>query len=87
MTNDILGNNTVCDLLNRLLINKTPDAIGLAFDGAAAIQQPTQGFEFHFYRGSDTLGWRTDAFGSEDFTVANVHLDVRPVQIAGPLYK
>ena len=87
VTNDILGNNTVCDLLNRLLINKTPDAIGLAFDGAAAIQQPTAGFEFHFYRGKDTLGWRTDAYGSEDFTVANVHLDVRPVQIAGPLYK
>ncbi len=87
VTNDILGNNTVCDLINRLLINKTGDAIGLAFDGAAAIHESTPGFEFHFYRGKDTVGWRTEAFGGEDFTVANVHLDVRPVQITGPLYK
>ncbi len=87
VTNDILGNNTVCDLINRLMINKTGDAIGLAFDGSAAIQQSTPGFEFHFYRGKDTVGWRTEAFGGEDFTVANVHLDVRPVQITGPLYK
>lgn len=87
VTNDILGNNTVCDLINRLMINKTPDAIGLAFDGAAAMHESTPGFEFHFYRDKDTVGWRTEAFGGEDFTVANVHLDIRPVEIAGPLYK
>jgi cyanophycinase len=87
VANDILGNNTVCDLINRLMINKTPDAIGLAFDGAAALHEPTPGFEFHFYRDKDTVGWRTEAFGGEDFTVANVHLDIRPVEIAGPLYK
>ena len=55
VTNDILGNNTVCDLINRLMINKTGEAIGLAFDGAAAMNQPTPGFEFHFYRGQDTV--------------------------------
>lgn len=87
VTNDILGNNTVCDLINRLMINKTGEAIGLAFDGGDAMRQSTPGFEFHFYRDKDTVGWRTEVSGAEDFTVANVHLDVRPVEITGPLYK
>ena len=51
-TNDILGNNAVCDLLNKLMINKTGEAIGLAFDGSAAATATTQGFEFRFYRGT-----------------------------------
>ena len=84
-TNDILGNNAVCDLLNKLMINKTGEAIGLAFDGSAAATATTQGFEFRFYRGKDTMGWHTEAFGGEDFTISNIHLDVRPVAV-GPLF-
>lgn len=84
-TNDILGNNAVCDLLNKLMNNKTGEAIGLAFDGSAAATATTQGFEFRFYRGKDTLGWHTEAFGGEDFTISNIHLDVRPIAV-GPLF-
>ena len=86
-TNDILGNSTVADMLVRLIQGRKSEAIGLAFDGAAARQQSTPGFEFRFYRGDDSAGWSTGAFGGETYTVTNIRLDVRPVQIAGPLYK
>jgi cyanophycinase len=84
-TNDILGNNAVCDILRKLIINKTGEAIGLAFDGGAAATATTPGFEFRFYRGKDTVGWHTEAFGGEDFTIANMHLDIRPISV-GPLF-
>ena len=84
-TNDILGNNAMCDLLKKIMINKTGEGIGLAFDGSAAAQAATQGFEFRFYRAADTVGWHTEAFGGEDFTIANVHLDIRPISV-GPLF-
>ena len=84
-TNDILGNNALFDLLKKLMINKTGEATGLAFDGSAAASATTQGFEFHFYRDKDTVGWHTEVFGSDDFTITNVHLDVRPVSV-GPLF-
>jgi cyanophycinase len=86
--NDILGNTTVCDLLASLMDNKRPEAIGLAFDGAALReQQASKGFEFRFYRDDKSLAWSTGAYGGDAYTVSNVRLDVRPVTINGPLYK
>jgi cyanophycinase len=84
---DILGNTTVADLMTKLVVSKKPEALGLAFDGAVAREQPSPGFEFRFYRSDDTIGWTTSEFGGETYTVANVRLDVRPVQVTGPLYK
>lgn len=87
VTNDILGNNTLPDLMGKLIDNKRPEAIGLAFDAAEARSGPTSGFEFRFYRGADSIGWYTPASGAGAYTVANIHLDIRPIEIAGPLYK
>ncbi len=84
---DILGNCTVADLLGRLIDNKESEAIGLAFNGNDARHQPSDGFEFRFYRGPDSNGWYTEEFGGEDYTVLNIHLDVRAIRIAGPLYE
>ena len=84
---DILGNAAVADLLGRLIDNKEPEAIGLAFSGLDAKNQPSDGFEFKFYRGPDSKGWYTEEFGGEDYTVLNIHLDIRPIRIAGPLYE
>jgi cyanophycinase len=84
---DILGNLALPDLLGKLIDNKRAEAIGLAFDGAAARQGPTPGFEFRFYRAADSVGWYTSASGASAYTVANIHLDIRPVEIGGPLYK
>ena len=83
---DILGNATVADLLGRLIDNEEDEAIGLAFNGLDAREQPSDGFEFRFYRGSDSKGWYTESFGGEDYTVLGIHLDIRPISIAGPLY-
>ncbi len=44
----------MCDLLKKIMVNKTGEGIGLAFDGSAAAQATTPGFEFRFYRGDDT---------------------------------
>lgn len=50
----------------------------------AAIRKEMEaaGFEFRFYRGPDTLGWRMESKGENNYTnytVANVRLDVRPM--------
>ena len=84
---DILGNCAVADLLGRLIDNKEGEAIGLAFSGLDARHQPSDGYEFKFYRGPDSKGWYTEDYGGEDYTVLNIHLDVRPIQINGPLYE
>ena len=83
---DILGNATVADLLGRLIDNEEEEAIGLAFSGIDAREQPVDGFEFRFYRGPESKGWYTESFGGEDYTVLSIHLDIRPISVAGPLY-
>ncbi len=87
MVNDILANTTVVDVLVRLMQGRKVEAIGLAFDGLAARQEPTQGFEFRFYPGEDSAGWYGDVPAGTGFTVSNIHLDVRPIEVSGPLYK
>ena len=60
----------------------TGTSVGAKADGGEPL-----GFEFRLYKGPDTVGWFTGAFGGEDYTVVNVHLDVRPVRVASPLYR
>jgi cyanophycinase len=84
---DILGNTTVVEVMARLADGRHAEAIGLAFDAAAARAEPSVGFEFRFYRGADTRGWQSSTSGASAYTVSNIHLDVRPVEFSGPLYK
>jgi cyanophycinase len=86
-SSDVLGNTTALDLMCGLMNNRHGEAVGLAFDGQAALRGPAQGFEFRFYRNDDTVGWCCSARGEETYTVTNVRLDIRPIEIAGPLYK
>ncbi|MBI2824650.1 MAG: cyanophycinase [Planctomycetia bacterium] len=79
---DILGNTTMKNVLQGLLSRRKVEAIGLAFDGAAARSGPTPGFEFRFYPAADTAGW----YGEEGFTAHNIHLDVRPIRFSGAMY-
>ncbi|MFO0904596.1 MAG: cyanophycinase [Pirellulales bacterium] len=83
---DVLANTTLVDIMHRVIDHKDGLAVGLAFDGGAASQGSTPGFEFRFYRGEDSLGWETEDHGTTDCTVQNIHLDIRPVTIHGPLY-
>lgn len=84
-TTDILGNSTLLDVMRRLMNNRQPQATGLAFNASAAGQGPVPAFEFRLYRDTDTRAWPPGA--GEDYTIANVHLDVRRVELARLLYK
>lgn len=85
--NDILSNTTVVDLMGRLIDCVHSEAIGLAFDGDRARSESVDGFEFRFSRDDNSLGWYTEAFGGDDYTVLNIRLDIRPIHITGPLYQ
>lgn len=85
--NDILSNTTVVDLMGKLMESVQGEAIGLAFDGAAARKQAVDGFEFKFTRDDDSVAWYTELFGGDDYTVLNIRLDIRPIRISGPLYE
>ncbi len=86
-TADILENMAVVDLMANLIDNSHKEAIGLAFTQATDIPEPDLGFEFKFYKQADSLGYYTGAFGGEDYSVENVHLDITPIHLSKPLYK
>ncbi len=83
----ILGDNTIYTVMSNLIDNKHKRIIGLAFNPkGAAEKRPDIGFEFIFSKGANSLGYFTAASGSERYTVANIYLDIVPVQIKLPLY-
>lgn len=85
VANDILANTAIFDVMKRMMENRRPDAIGMAFDGHAAQTGPTEGFEFRLSRVPGTLAWATMNAGVEDWTITGMRLDVRPVTIKGPI--
>lgn len=90
---DLLGDNAIVHAMARLVDSPEREARGLVFNGRALSgadaqdDQPTLGFEFRLYKGADTLGWYTSAWGGEDYSVHRVYLDVTPVRMAQPLYR
>ena len=85
---DMLGDSTISNLMTRLIDSARPDVKGVAFDalpreGDALAEL---GFLFRLYKGSDSLGWSTEEFGGEQFTVANLYLDIQPVRLPIPIY-
>lgn len=84
---DIFGNTQLLDLMYKLVDSPHEEAIGLAFDGAAAREGSTPGFEFRFQRGPGTVSWESPEAIGDPYTVLNVRLDIRPIAIQGPLYR
>ncbi|MFB2937360.1 cyanophycinase [Aerosakkonemataceae cyanobacterium BLCC-F154] len=84
---DILANSAVADLMFNLIDNEQKEAIGLAFTSISEDEKPELGFEFKFSKGTDSWGYFTSAFGSEDYTVMNIHLDVTPIRMTDKLYE
>ena len=82
---DILGNTAVADLMHDLIDNQQQSVIGLAF-GASDGERANEGFEFTFSKTKDSVGYFSSSSGSESYTVGNIRLDIRPVQMAQPLY-
>jgi cyanophycinase len=83
---DILANTTVVDLMQNLIDSAQSEAVGLAFNGSGESQSEL-GFEFRFRKGTDSAAYDTGIQGGEDNTVLNIYLDVRPVEVALPLYR
>jgi cyanophycinase len=81
---DILGNTAVVDLMGKFIDSDQPEAIGLTL-GSPRSDQPDLGFEFRFSRAGDSVGYLSAA--SEAYSVYNVRLDIRPIQIRLPLYR
>ncbi len=81
---DILGHNAVLVMMEKLIDNSQAEAIGIA---TAAPGQPRQdlGFEFRFSRLVDSVGYASAS--SEAYSILNLRLDVRPLQITRPWYK
>jgi cyanophycinase len=83
-TADILGNSTVVDLMGKLIDSDQPDAVGVTFGSPNGVQ-PELGFEFRFSRTGESIGYQSAA--TDAYSVYNVRLDIRPIQIRRPLYQ
>jgi len=89
---DMLGDTTIVNAMGNLIDNRDSELYGLAFDGRALRQAGNDGdaalgFEFRLYRGADSRGWYTGAFGGEDYTIVNLYLDITPVRMGRPFYR
>ncbi|PHV11163.1 cyanophycinase [Chitinimonas sp. BJB300] len=83
---NILGNSTVVEVMSNLIDNTHQETIGLAF-GDPNDEKPELGFEFRFRKGKDSMGWYAGSAAGEDYTVANIYVDVTPVHFNHPLYR
>lgn len=81
---DILGNSTVVDLMAKLIDSDQLDAIGLSLDSPNGVQ-PDLGFEFKLTRTADSVGYLSPL--TEQYSVYNLRLDIRPIVVQRPLYR
>ncbi|MFZ6647990.1 cyanophycinase [Undibacterium sp. TJN25] len=82
----ILANATLLDLLQALACSRQQRAVGLAFGGPDD-DMPALGFEFTFSKAEDSEAYFSSLRGAETYTVMNMRLDVRPVEMQLPLYR
>ena len=83
-TADILGNSTVVDLMGKLIDSDQPDAIGITLGSPNSVQ-PDLGFEFRLTRTADSVGYQSAI--TDNYSVYNMRLDIRPITIRRPLYQ
>ena len=85
---DMLGDSTIYNAMAELIDSKQSEARGLAFDPKSSPHEGVSdmGFAFRLYKGKDSIGWYSDELGGEEYTVANLYLDIQPVRIARPMF-
>nr|WP_315393820.1 cyanophycinase [uncultured Duganella sp.] len=81
---EVLGHNTILILMSRLIDNSETQAIGIAVAGPLEPRQDL-GFEFKLTRDAATTGYSSATMDA--YTVLDMRLDVRPLQITRPWYK
>jgi cyanophycinase len=85
---DMLGDSTISNAMSRLVDSSRNEVKGLAFDVLPRSNDPLAelGFLFRLYKGTDSMGWSTEEFGGEQYTVSSLYLDITPVRLPMPLY-
>ncbi len=83
-TNDILGNAAVVNLMERLIDSDQEEAVGIA-SGNPRSAEPEVGFEFRLTKTPESTGYISAV--AEAYSVLNIRLDVRPIDIPRPLYR
>lgn len=85
---DMLGDTIIANAMGYLMDSTQKELRGLSFDPKAppADPQADLGFAFRLYKGPDSLGWYSDELGADEYSVANLYLDISPVRISRPLY-
>lgn len=74
-SNDILGNNAVVDVMEKLIDGEAQDGVGIAA-GDPRARCPMPRFEFRFYKTTDSVGYRSET--SDAYSIFAVALDVTP---------
>lgn len=84
---DMLGDTSLSNAMAYLIDSAQKEVQGLAFDPKAPAGDPLAdlGFSFRLYKGKDSMGWYSDELGGEEYSVANLYLDIAPVRMARPL--
>ena len=83
---DILGDNRIVQAMTELLSSPAAEVRAMAArirPGATGDRDRT-GFVFRLYRGRDTQGWIGAEGDTQDVTLLDVRLDVRPVRLPDP---
>jgi cyanophycinase len=83
-SNDILGNSAVVNLMERLIDSDQEEAFGVA-SGNPRSTSPEIGFEFRFTKTPESVGYISNMV--EAYSVLNIRLDIRPIEIQRPLYR
>lgn len=85
---DMLGDTIVANAMGFLIDSVQKEIKGLAFDPKAPATDPLadQGYVFRLYKGPQSVGWYADDLGADEYTVANIYLDIAPVRMSRPLY-
>lgn len=83
-SNDVLGNSAVIDLMERLIDSNQEEAIGIA-SGNPRASGTEVGFEFRFTKTPESVGYVSSV--ADAYSVLNIRLDIRPIEITRPLYK
>lgn len=85
---DMLGDSIISNAMAFLIDSSQRELRGLSFDPKAPPSDPLAdlGFSFRLYKGPDSLGWYSDVQGADEYTVANLYLDISPVRMSRPLF-
>jgi cyanophycinase len=83
---DILGDNRIVQAMNELITSPAGEVRAMASRTRPGATEPKDriGFVFRLYRGEGTRGWFNTDGPSDDVTMLNVRLDVRPVALPPP---